>query len=115
MIISSFSRFQLFIKQKVCLNHRLFKTIECYKFLKFEYLIPKYSSLAELHGLLILLWKTFKLGTIKKTIFENAELEHDMKPLKIMQAVLTRWPINGESCAWVVSRFKSLNNALGVI
>ena len=62
------------------------------------YLIPKNSSLAELHVLLFSLPTTFKFSTFKQ-IFENTQIEHDMKPLKITQAVVTEWSVNDESCA----------------
>jgi hypothetical protein len=90
-----------------CRNHRLALCL--------VHLIPKYPKLKELDALLISLWKTFKFSTIKQAVFENAQVEHDLKPMKIIKAVVTRWLTHGESCARVISRFEPLIDALDAI
>ena len=52
-----------------------------------------YTKLSELDGLLISLWKTFKFSSIKQAIFENAQVELDLKPMKIIKAAVVA-PIN---------------------
>ena len=48
-----------------------------------------------LAALLISLWKTFKFSSIKQAVFENAQEQHDMAPLKILKAAVTRWLMHG--------------------
>ena len=62
-----------------------------------------------------MLWKTFKFSSIKQAIFENAQAEHDLKPMKIIKAAMTRWLTHGESCTKIISRFEPLIDALDVI
>ena len=90
-----------------CRNHRLALCL--------VHLMPKYAKLNELDGLLISLWKTFKFSSIKQAIFEDAQAQHDLKPMKIIKAVVTRWLTHGESCARVISRFEPLIEALDSI
>ena len=66
-----------------CKNHRLALCL--------VHLIPKYQKLSELDGLLISLWKTFKYSSIKQSILEEAQMQQDLKPLKITKACVTRW------------------------
>ena len=54
------------------------------------HLISKYEKLSELDGLLISLWKTFKCSSMRQSIFE-AQMQQDLKPLKIKKACVTRW------------------------
>ena len=54
------------------------------------HLISKYEKLSELDGLLISLWKTFKCSSMRQSIFE-AQMQQDLKPLKITKACVTRW------------------------
>ena len=79
------------------------------------HLLKYYPKLSELDGLLISLWKTFKFSSIKQAIFENAQVEHDLKPVKIIKANVTLWLTHGESCARIISRFEPLIDALDVI
>ena len=78
-------------------------------------LLRYYPKLCELDGLLILLWKTFKFSLIKQAIFENAQVEHDLKLVKIIEAVMTQWLTYGESCTRKILRFEPLIDALDVI
>ena len=55
------------------------------------HLIPKYQKLTELDGLLISLCKTFKCSSMKQSISEEAQMQQDLKPLKITKACVTRW------------------------
>ena len=57
------------------------------------HLLKYYTKLSKLDGLLISLWKTFKFSSIKQAIFENAQVEHDLKPMKIIRAAVLA-PIN---------------------
>ena len=79
------------------------------------YLSKYYPELRELDGLLISLWETFKFSSIKQTIFENAQVEHDLKPMKIIKAAVTGWLTHGESCTRIISRFEPLIDAWDVI
>ena len=88
-------------------NHRLA--------LRLVHLIPKYQKLTELDGLLISLWKTFKYSSIKQSIFEEAQMRQDLKPLKITKACVTRWLTHGEPCIRVTIRFLPLLDALDSI
>ena len=54
------------------------------------HLILKYQKLTELGDLLLSLWKTFKYSSIKQSIFEEAQMQQDLKPLKIIKACITR-------------------------
>ena len=65
-----------------CRNHRLALCL--------VHLIPKYQKLTELDGLLISLWKTFKYSPVKQSIFEEPQMQQDLKLLKIMEACVTR-------------------------
>ena len=65
-----------------CKNHRLALCL--------VHLIPKYQKLTELDDLLKSLWKTFKYSSIKQSIFEEAQMQQDLKPLKITKACVTR-------------------------
>ena len=90
-----------------CRNHRLALCL--------VHLIPRYQKLRELDGLLISVWKTFKYSSIKQSIFDEAQATHDMKPVKILNACVTRWLTHGESCARIISRFEPLIDALDTI
>ena len=90
-----------------CKNHRLALCL--------VHLIPRYQKLIELDGLLISLWKTFKYSSIKQSIFEEAQTTHELKPLKIIKACVTRWLTHGESCIRIISRFEPLLDALDSI
>ena len=59
-----------------CRNHRLTLCL--------VHLIPQFGKLKELDMLLISLWKTFKFSSIKQAVFENAQEQYDMVPLKIL-------------------------------
>ena len=78
-------------------------------------LLKYYPKLGELDGLLISLWKTFKFSSIKQAIFDNAQIEHDLKPMKIIKAAMTLWLTHGESGARIILRFEPLIDALDVI
>ena len=90
-----------------CKNYRLA--------LCFIHLIPKYQKLTELDGHLISLRKTFKSSSIKQSIFEEAQIQEDLKPLKITKACITRWLTHGESSIRVIVRFEPLLDALDSI
>ena len=90
-----------------CKNHRLELCL--------IHLIQKYQKLTELDGLLISSWKTFKYSSIKLSIFEEAQMQQDLKPLKITKACVTRWLTHGESCIRVIVRFEPLLDALDSI
>ena len=47
--------------------------------------------------------------------FENAQIEHDMKPSKLTRAAVTTCLTHEEFCVWVISRFKLLFDTLDVI
>ena len=76
-----------------CRNHRLA--------LCFVHLLPKYDALTRFDTLLILIWKTFHFSTVKQNVSENAQVEHDMKPTKIIKVAVTRWLMHGKACARV--------------
>ena len=90
-----------------CRNHRLALCL--------VHLMSRHKKLLELDGLLISLWKTFKYSTIKQAIFEEAQVTHDLKPVKILKACVTRWLTHGESCIRIISRFEPLVDALDTI
>ena len=52
------------------------------------HLLPKYGTLTKLDGLLISIWKTFHFSTIKQSVFENAQVEYDLKPQKLLKQLL---------------------------
>ena len=90
-----------------CRNHRLALCL--------VHLLPKYGTLTKLDGLLISIWKIFHFSTIKQSVFENAQVEYDLKPTKIIKAAVTRWLTHGEACARVISRFHPLIDALDAV
>ena len=90
-----------------CRNHRLALCL--------VHLIKKYEVLESLDKLLISTWKLFKYSSIKQAIFENAQMLHDVTPLKIMKACTTRWLTHGETCNRIISRFEPLIDALDTI
>lgn len=68
-----------------------------------------------LDALLNSLRKTFKFSPIKQAGFENAQIEHKLKKIKIIKAAVTRWFTHGESCPQVISRFETLIDSLDAI
>ena len=66
-------------------------------------------------GLLISLWKTFKYSSIKQSIFQGAQMQQDLKLLKITKACVRRWLTHDKSCIQVIVRFKRLLDALDSI
>ena len=79
------------------------------------HLLPKYGTLTKLDGLLISIWKTFHFSMIKQSVFENAQVEYDLKPPKIIKAAVTRWLTHGEACGRVISWFHPLIDALDAV
>ena len=61
------------------------------------------------------MWKTFKYSSIKQLIFEEAQMQQDLKPSKITKACVTRLLTHGESCIRVIIRFEPLFDALDSI
>ena len=74
-----------------CRNHRLALCL--------VHLLPKYDALTRFDTLLISIWKTFHFSTVKQNVFENAQVEHNMKPTKIIKVAVTRWFTHGKACA----------------
>ena len=66
-------------------------------------------------GLLISLWKTFKYSSIKQSIFQEAQMQQDLKLLRITKACVMRWLTHDKSCIQVIVRFKPLLDALDSI
>ena len=95
---SGFSPHSLYIN---CRNHRLA--------LYFVHVLPKYGALTRLDTLLISIPKTFYFSKVKQAVFERAQVEHDMKPSKIIIAVVTRWLTHGEACAGVAPLIDTLD------
>ena len=52
---------------------------------------------------------------MKQSIFEEVQMQQDLKPLKITKACVTRWLTHGESCIQVILRFEPLLDALDSI
>ena len=61
------------------------------------------------------MWKTFKFSPIKQAGFENTQIEHNLKQIKIIKAIVTCWFTHGESCPQVISRFETLIDSLDAI
>ena len=101
---SGFSPHSLYINSR---NHRLA--------LYFVHVLPKYDALTRLDTLLISIPKTSYFSKVKQTVFERAQVEHDMKPSKIIIAVVTRWLTHGEACTGVIFRFATLIDTLDAI
>ena len=57
----------------------------------------------------------FKYSSIKQLIFEEAQMQQDLKPSKITKACVTRLLTHGESCIRVIIRFEPLFDALDSI
>ena len=90
-----------------CKNYRLAMCL--------VHLIPKYQKMTELIGLLISLWKTFKYSSIKQSVFQQAQMQQDLKLLRITKTCARRWLTHDKSCIQVIVKFEPLLDALDSI
>ena len=90
-----------------CRNHRLA--------LCFAHLLPRYEEFKEFDALLLNLYLIMKHSNVKTAIFEEVQEAYDLKSLKLIKGVVTRWLSHGKAVECVLDRYETLVTALEAI
>ena len=54
---------------------------------------------------MLMLWKFFKVSTVRVAVFENAQEADNLSILKILKACITRWLTHGKTANRIILRF----------
>ena len=93
--------------------HSMYVNCRCHILaLCFKHLIDRFSWLAKLGKLLLVLWKSFHYSALNRLILTEIQRAYGMKALQLVKAVVTRWLSHGAACQRCLERYKETLEAL---
>ena len=86
--------------------HSMYVNCRCHILaLCFKHLIDRFSWLAKLGKLLLVLWKSFHYSALNRLILTELQRAYGMKALQLVKAVVTRWLSHGAACQRCLERY----------